>query len=222
MTARALGRDIDRAQHEADDAAALEARAQAKMLLHRGKFTRDRARFPQRPGFVFARWRLDVQNTAWPSLVDGLDASIEQYQDQRYIVRCHASTPDHGRRQNNLTSFADSLAEVAAVRGMRPPTDAEMLLAKASLTRGYPRGFETAQQVARSVAVLSLYGLPDSYFEEFVPKVNAVTSADVVAAASRHLHPARLTTLIVGDYSAIADSLRSLNLGEPQLHAADF
>lgn len=119
-------------------------------------------------------------------------------------------------------AIADSLSEVAAVRGMRPPTDAEMLLAKASLTRGYPRGFETAQQVARSVAVLSMYELPDSYFEEFVPKVNAVTSADVVAAASRHLDPARLTTLIVGDYSAIADSLRSLNLGEPELHPADF
>jgi predicted Zn-dependent peptidase len=119
-------------------------------------------------------------------------------------------------------AIADSLAEIASIRGMRPPSDEEMLLAKASLTRGYPRGFETAQQVGRSVALLSLYGLPDSYFEEFVPKVNAVTSADVVAAAARHLDPAKLTTLIVGDYSAIADSLRSLNLGEPQLHAAEF
>ena len=119
-------------------------------------------------------------------------------------------------------AIADSLAEIASIRGMRPPSDEEMLLAKASLTRGYPRGFETAQQVGRSVAVLSLYGLPDSYFEEFVPKVNAVTSADVVAAAARHLDPAKLTTLIVGDYSAIADSLRSLNLGEPQLHPAEF
>jgi zinc protease len=119
-------------------------------------------------------------------------------------------------------AIADSLAEIASIRGMRPPSDEEMLLAKASLTRGYPRGFETAQQVGRSVALLSLYGLPDSYFEEFVPKVNAVTNADVVAAAARHLDPAKLTTLIVGDYSAIADSLRSLNLGEPQLHAAEF
>ena len=82
-----------------------------------------------------------------------------------------------------------------------------MSLAKASLTRGYPRGFETAQQVARSVAILSLYGLPDTYFEEFVPKVNAVTSADVVDAAVRYLDPSRLTTLVVGDYSAIAESL---------------
>lgn len=119
-------------------------------------------------------------------------------------------------------AIADSLAEISGVRGTRPPTDEEMSLAKASLTRGYPRGFETAQQVARSVSVLSLYGLPDTYFEEFVPKVNSVTSADVVKAAAQYLDPARLTTLIVGDYSAIAESLRGLNLGEPQLKAAEF
>jgi len=119
-------------------------------------------------------------------------------------------------------AIADALAEIEAVRGSRPPTIDEMTLAKASLTRGYPRGFETAQQVARSVAMLSLYGLPDTYFEEFVPKVNAVTSADVVDAATRYLDPSRLTTLVVGDHSAISDSLSRLNLGSPQLLAAQF
>jgi predicted Zn-dependent peptidase len=49
-----------------------------------------------------------------------------------------------------------------------------------------------------------------------------VTSADVVDAAARYLDPAKLTTLVVGDYSAIADSLRSLDLGEPQLQTAEF
>ena len=119
-------------------------------------------------------------------------------------------------------AIADSLAEIADLRGMRPPRDEEMSLAKASLTRGYPRGFETAQQVARSVAVMALYGLPETYFEQFVPRINAVTSADVVDAAARYLDPAKLTTLVVGDYSAIADSLRSLDLGEPQLQTAEF
>jgi predicted Zn-dependent peptidase len=119
-------------------------------------------------------------------------------------------------------AIADSLNEISSMRGLRAPSHEEMLLAKASLTRGYPRGFETAQQVARSVSILLLYGLPESYFEEFVPKVNAVTSADVIAVAERHLDPAMLTTLIVGDDSAIAESLRSLHLGEPQLHAAEF
>ena len=78
-----------------------------------------------------------------------------------------------------------------------------MTLAKASLTRGYPRSFETAEQVARSVASLALYGLPDTYFEEFVPKVDAVTVDDVVRVANRYIDPARLTTLIVGDYEKV-------------------
>jgi zinc protease len=119
-------------------------------------------------------------------------------------------------------AIADALAEITSVRGTRPPSQEEMSLAKASLTRGYPRGFETAQQVARSVAVISLYGLPDTYFEKFVPQINAVSSADVVDVAVRHLDPSRLTTLVVGDYSAIAESLTRLKLGEPQLRAAEF
>jgi zinc protease len=64
--------------------------------------------------------------------------------------------------------------------------------------------------VARSVAQLALYSLPDSYFAEFVPKVNAVSAGDVTAAAGRYLDPAKLTTLIVGDHSAIAESLSTL------------
>jgi zinc protease len=123
---------------------------------------------------------------------------------------------------STVDAIADCLAEISAVMGSRPPSEQEMALAKASLTRGYPRGFETAQQVARSVSVLSLYGLPDTYFEDFVPKVNAVTGADVVDVAVRHLDPSRLTTLVVGDYSAIAESLPRLNLGEPQVRAAEF
>ncbi len=111
-------------------------------------------------------------------------------------------------------AVADSLAELEGIRGSRPPTAAELELAKASLTRGYPRNFETAQQVARAVSQLVVYDLPDTYFAEFVGKANGVTVEQVVAAAARHLDPARLTTLIVGDHRAIAESLQSLNAGE--------
>jgi zinc protease len=114
-------------------------------------------------------------------------------------------------------AIRDSLAEIDAIRGHRPLSDSELALAKASLTKGYPRNFETAQQVARSVAQLALYDLPDTYFEEFVPKVNAVTGSDVVRVAEGYLNPAKLTTLIVGDHSAIADSLHGLGFGEAEV-----
>jgi zinc protease len=114
-------------------------------------------------------------------------------------------------------AIADAIGEIEGVRGVRPPSDEELALAKASLTRGYPRNFETAQQVARAVAQLALYDLPDSYFAEFVPKANGVGVEDVTRAATRYLTPARLGTLIVGDHSAIADALTSLGLGTPSV-----
>ena len=118
-------------------------------------------------------------------------------------------------------AIADCFAELDAIRGTRPPTGEEMALAKASLTRGYPRGFETAHQVARAVGQLAVYGLPDTYFEEFVPRVSAIQAQDVVQVAERYIDPARTVTLVVGDYQAVGPTLGPLGLGEPQVLPAD-
>jgi predicted Zn-dependent peptidase len=114
-------------------------------------------------------------------------------------------------------AIRDSLAELDAIRDTRPPSESELALAKTSLTRGYPRNFETAQQVARSVAQLALFDLPDTYFEEFVPRVNAVSPAEVSGAAARYIDPARAVTLVVGDNAAVHESLLNLGLGEPDV-----
>ena len=114
-----------------------------------------------------------------------------------------------------------SLKELEDIRGGRPVEDREMSLARATLTRGYPRGFESVQSVARFVANLVLYDLPDTYFEEFVPRVKAVTASDVTRVARSHLDPSRMLTLVVGDQGAIADSLKTLDLGEPVIVSAD-
>jgi zinc protease len=116
----------------------------------------------------------------------------------------------------------DSLDELAAIRGRRPLSEQELDLAKASLTRGYARNFETAQQVTRSVAQLALYRLPDTYFAEFVPKVNRITVDDVTRVAEQYLDPARLTTLVVGDHSVIADSLAALGLGAAEVMSLEL
>ena len=116
----------------------------------------------------------------------------------------------------------EALAEIAAISAERPATPSEVASAFATVSKGYPRGFETAGQVARSVAQLALHNLPDSYFEDFVPRLAAVTVDDVTAAAKRHLDPARMTTLIVGDVEKISASLPALGLGEPQLLTVGF
>lgn len=122
----------------------------------------------------------------------------------------------HASVQSDSTTDAvrEVFAELEAIRDSRPVTFEELELGRASLTRGYPRGFETAEQVARSIAQLALYDLPDDYFAQFVPRVEALTPEDVVRAAVTHIEPSRLLTVIVGDREKIGP-LTDLGLGEP-------
>ncbi len=111
-------------------------------------------------------------------------------------------------------AVAEVLKEIAEIRDPRPPSEEELDLARASLTLGYPRGFETAQQVARGVTSLALHELPDTYFEEFVPTVRAVTRQTVMRVAETYLDPSRLLSVIVGDADRVGP-LSALRLGEP-------
>jgi zinc protease len=70
--------------------------------------------------------------------------------------------------------------------------------------------------VARSVAQLALHDLPDSYFEEFVPRLEAVALDEVTAAAHRYLDLDRMATVIVGDTDRLGQTLAGLGLGAPQ------
>ena len=94
-------------------------------------------------------------------------------------------------------------------------TAAELQTGRAALTRGYPRNFETADQVSRGAAQLALYDLPDDYFSTFVPKVLAVDEAAVTNVAERYIDPARLVTVIVGDREKVAPGIARLNMGTP-------
>jgi zinc protease len=112
-------------------------------------------------------------------------------------------------------SIAESIAEISAMVSTRPITGEELRLAAASLTRGYARNFETADQIARAATQLALYDLPDTYFAEFVPRIEQLTTDEVTGAMARHLDAARLTTVVVGDYDVVGADLGRLGLGDP-------
>ena len=78
----------------------------------------------------------------------------------------------HASVQHDATADAlrEAIGEIRAIRGERPVTRAELELGRASLTRGYPRNFETADQIARGAAQLALYDLPDDYFTHLRPE----------------------------------------------------
>jgi zinc protease len=123
----------------------------------------------------------------------------------------------HASVQSDATADAihEVVSEISAIRGDRPVTREELELGRAALTRGYPRNFETAEQVVRSAAQLALYGLPDDYFTTFVPRVLALDERDLTLAAHTHIDPSRLLTVVVGDREQIGSTLDRLALGPP-------
>ena len=112
-------------------------------------------------------------------------------------------------------AIEEGIGEIAGIRGPRPVTADELSLGIAALTRGYARNFETAEQMGRAAMQLALYDLPDDYYEQFVPKVAAVTAEEVSSVMARHLDPARFVTLVVGDLDTIGPDLAALGRGEP-------
>jgi zinc protease len=119
--------------------------------------------------------------------------------------------------QTNATaeSVEDVLREIAEMGGERPITADELARAQAALVRGFPRGFETAEQIARAMCQLALHDLPDDYFDLFVPRVKAVTGEMVTAAAARYLPSRDMEVVVVGDLERVMPSLTRLGLGEP-------
>jgi zinc protease len=116
-----------------------------------------------------------------------------------------------------VPAIREALNEIREIASTRPATDDELSLGFATVSKGYPRGFETAVQVARSVAQLALHGLPDSYFEDFIPRLSQVTRDDVSRVAARYLDIENMATLVVGDLDKIAAALPDLGLGAHQV-----
>lgn len=125
----------------------------------------------------------------------------------------------HGSVQADATveCVQEVISQMAAIGGERPVTTQELDMACAALTRGFARGFETAGQVARGIASLVLHDLPASYYDQFVPAVEAVDAAAVTAAAAAHLRAHEAVAVVVGPAEDLAVELTTLGRGEPVL-----
>jgi predicted Zn-dependent peptidase len=101
-------------------------------------------------------------------------------------------------------------SELAGMRADASVTAAELEQAKASLTRGYVRHFETSGQLMRALAQLAIYQLPDDSFDQFVPAIEGLTLPEITAAARSHLHPDLATLVVVGDLEQLEKPLATL------------
>jgi len=104
------------------------------------------------------------------------------------------------------------LKELNGIRGSRPVTQTELDVNKQSFIRRFPSGFETVGGISNQLANLVVYGLPDSYFNEYISKVNAVTLDDVNRVANKYLDPSKMAIVIVGDRKVVEPGLKELGL----------
>lgn len=143
----------------------------------------------EKHGYTYgARSRFDMRQSAGP-----FTASAE-------IV---AAKTDSG-----LIEF---MGELNAIRDTVPSI--ELRKAKRYLQLGMPGDFETTRQIATQLVPVALYGLPLSYYNNYVSKIEAVTQADVQRVARQYINPSNLAIVVVGDRKNIEEGLKAVNAG---------
>ncbi|MBC7929063.1 MAG: insulinase family protein, partial [Rubrivivax sp.] len=120
-----------------------------------------------------------------------------------------AQAPVQG--QSTKESVMEFMKEIRGIRGEIPVTPMELDAAKQSIVRGFPRSFETPDQISGRLESVVTYDLPDTYFNSYIERIQAVTLEDVTRVANRYLTPDRMAVVIVGDRKAIEAGLRSLD-----------
>jgi zinc protease len=77
-------------------------------------------------------------------------------------------------------------------------TEEELEIAKSYLTGSFVLRFQRNGQVAEFMLEAETYGLGFDYLEKYPELIRAVTVEDVNRVTRKHIHPERLTTVVVG------------------------
>jgi zinc protease len=67
--------------------------------------------------------------------------------------------------------------------------------------------------MAGKLAELLTFGLPVTYYDNYVQRVMAVTAEDVQRVAREQLSPDQVAVVVVGDLARIRDRVEALALG---------
>jgi zinc protease len=119
---------------------------------------------------------------------------------------------------------APSVSEIfKEVQGMleKPVTAEQLRKAKDAMANSIPAAFETSQNAVNSFSNIFVYDLGLDYYTRYAERVNAVTAAQALDVAKRHIIPGRLVVIAVGDRAAIEADLRKLNLGSVEIRDAE-
>jgi zinc protease len=111
-----------------------------------------------------------------------------------------------GFESKNATVALATKIVVDEIRKVRDElvTEDELETAKRGLIETFPRQFESKPQMLRVFVNDEWTGRPKDFWKTFRGKVDAVTREDLQRVARKHLDPATMAILVVGDWDEIA------------------
>jgi len=146
----------------------------------------------------------------------GADTEIVDTQAQRPFLALAPVQAD-----KTAEAMVEIKRELDDFVGTRPPTAQEVATSKNGSTLTLPGRWETSSSVARDIAALVRFHLPDDYWSRYAELVAHLTVGEVDAAAKRLLAPNRLTWVVVGDRGVVESKVRALGYGEVAVIDAD-
>jgi zinc protease len=111
------------------------------------------------------------------------------------------------------THTADAVAEILKEVNTIRDTDvseAELSRAKDQIIKSFPARFATRAATSSQLSDLAIYGLPDSYLNDYTRKIAAVTKEDVRKVARKYLASDKLAVVVVGDQKSLRDGLAKI------------
>ncbi len=98
------------------------------------------------------------------------------------------------------------------VQGEMPFTDDEVKQGKESLIQSLPSRFATVNNIAASVSAIYTQDLPETFYQDYASRINAVTKDDLVRVAKKYIDTDHMALVIVGDRATIEDKLKATGI----------
>lgn len=89
-------------------------------------------------------------------------------------------------------------------------TSSELEAAKMLMVSQFPASVETPAETAVSLLRLRYYEIPDSYLQDFISNVSAITLKEVNEAIKKHIHPDQLKVVLFADQAQVLESVKAL------------
>ena len=109
------------------------------------------------------------------------------------------------------------MSNFAGVRGNQPLTEDELAQGKEGLIQSLPGRFSSVKAVATAISSIYTQDLPETYFQDYASKINAVTTSDLTRVAKQYIDVDHMNLVIVGDRASIEGPLKATGIAPIQV-----